>query len=165
MRVQRRKPHDHRRCLMGALSAAARLAAASRLKLTEGRRRVLAILARSHKPLGAYEILDKLQRETRARIAPPTVYRALEFLRNAGLVHRIDTKNAYLACFERGRHHGGVFLICESCGQAHELDDPKLEQNLSLSTKRLGFSARRRTVEISGICAACRLCGKLVPPG
>ena len=156
MSARKRKSHDHRRCLSGALSAAKTLAAAKRLKLTEGRRRVLEIVADSHKPLGAYDILERLQKKSHTPIAPPTVYRALEFLLKAGLVHRIDTKNAYLACFDSGRAHSGVFLICENCGLAREIDDPKLERNLARSTKRAGFSARRKTVEISGTCAACR---------
>ena len=150
------KTHDHRRCLSGALGAAERLAETKNLKLTLGRRRVLEIVAKSHKPMGAYDILDEMQRGRQARIAPPTIYRALEFLTEAGLVHRIDTKNAYLACFEQGRAHSGLFLICERCGAAREIDDQTLSRGLAKSAKRAGFAPSRQTVEIAGTCAACR---------
>src|SRR3954453_3718975 len=91
------KDHDHADCVAAALGAAERLCARRGARLTELRRRVLELIWRSHEPIGAYALLDRLGRE-RGRVAPPTVYRALEFLIAHGLVHRIASLNAFIGC-------------------------------------------------------------------
>jgi Fur family zinc uptake transcriptional regulator len=138
------KRHDHGACLAASLAGSE--------GLTPLRRRVLEIVAASHRPLGAYEILKSL-----ASDAPPTVYRALAHLQKSGLVHRIDSLSAYVACFARtGRPHKSHFLLCRQCGQAHEIRSEPLSSAIAQAAVRQGFAVERETVEIAGLCAACQ---------
>src|SRR5262249_21009161 len=89
--------HDHRRCVADALTRAEEACGARGVRLTPLRRRVLQTLAESHSPLGAYEIVERLKK-TRGSAPAMSVYRALEFLLAEGLAHRIESKNAFLAC-------------------------------------------------------------------
>jgi Fur family zinc uptake transcriptional regulator len=146
--------HDHGACRSDALEAARRLTEGRGLRLTETRARVLEIVAESHKPIGAYDILQRLAGE-RGRAAPPTVYRALSFLVEQGLVHRIDTLNAFIACFDAERSHDAGFLICESCQTVEEIADPALSAAVHGAVAARGFLPRRTVVEISGTCGAC----------
>jgi Fur family zinc uptake transcriptional regulator len=88
--------------------------------------------------------------------APPTVYRALEFLLEQGLVHRVESLNAYIGCTHPGERHATQFLICGRCGTAVELDDPRIAAAIDTSAARLGFEVGARTVEVAGTCAGCR---------
>jgi Fur family zinc uptake transcriptional regulator len=146
--------HDHGACRSFALEAARRLTEGRGLRLTETRARVLEIVAESHKPIGAYDILQRLAGE-RGRAAPPTVYRALGFLVEQGLVHRIDTLNAFIACFDAEMSHDAGFLICESCQTVEEIADPALSAAVHGAVAARGFLPRRTVVEISGTCGAC----------
>jgi Fur family zinc uptake transcriptional regulator len=147
--------HDHRRCVATALSKADAACSASGRRLTPLRRRVLELVWGSHTPVKAYDLLATLGRE-RDQAAPPTVYRALDFLQEAGLVHRIASLNAYVGCGEPGETHAGQFLICVRCGTVAELDEPALSATIAASAARLGFEVRRETIEIEGVCADCR---------
>ncbi|MCC7121167.1 MAG: transcriptional repressor [Gammaproteobacteria bacterium] len=147
--------HDHRRCVSAALSKADATCNASGRRLTPLRRRVLELVWRSHTPVKAYDLLAALGRE-REQAAPPTVYRALDFLLEAGLVHRIASLNAFVGCGEPGPGHTGQFLICTACGTVAELDEPALSKTIAASAERLGFEVRRETIEIAGLCAGCR---------
>src|SRR5580693_2707803 len=115
--------HDHDRCASSAIAHAEAQCAARAQRLTPIRRHVLEALLASHKPLGAYEIIEHLAQHGPAqnRPAPITIYRALDFLRDNGLVHRIESRNAFVAC---GRNHGPdalvAFLLCERCGAVGE---------------------------------------------
>jgi len=142
--------HDHAVCMATTLSAATSLGA----KLTPLRRRVLAIVLESHTPLGAYDVLAALARDG-TRPAPPTVYRALDFLKAQGLVHRIDSRNAFVACFAPGKAHRNHFLLCDKCGRAVELGDDGLDAALEAASRAKGFVVERQTVEITGKCADC----------
>ncbi|MGB8273652.1 MAG: transcriptional repressor, partial [Alphaproteobacteria bacterium] len=117
--------HDHGSCVAAAVEHAARLCAKRHARLTDLRRHVLELVWRSHEPVGAYAILETLRREGR-KAAPPTVYRALEFLLAHGLVHRIESLNAFVGCVRPGSAHGGQFLICSACGAAAELNDGRI---------------------------------------
>ena len=125
-------------------------------RLTPMRRRVLETLAASHKPLGAYEIMDEVARSG-PRPAPITVYRALDFLRLNGLVHRIESRNAFVAC---GRNHGTdalvAFLICERCGAVGEAPAAAVAQPLAAAARSAGFTPTLSVIEITGTCAHCR---------
>lgn len=147
--------HDHAACRAAALEAATRLTESRGLKLTPTRARVLEIVAESHKPVGAYDILQRLAGE-RGRAAPPTVYRALAFLVEQGLVHRIDSLNAFIACFDAEHAHEAGFLICETCRTVEEIADPALFERIRALVAAHDFKASRATVEIAGACAACR---------
>ena len=119
------------------------------------RQRVLALVWQSHKPVGAYEILDKLGEEGR-KAAPPTVYRALEFLIEAGLVHRLDSLNAFIGCPEPERSHTGQFLICRKCRTVTELDDGDIDDLVEQKARTAGFAAEHQMLEVQGLCSECR---------
>lgn len=125
-------------------------------RLTPMRRRVLEILAASHKPLGAYEIMDKVAAQG-PRPAPITIYRALDFLRENGLVHRIESRNAFVAC---GRNHGSdalvAFLICDRCGAVGEAPAAAAVQSLTAAARSAGFAPNLSVIEITGTCSHCR---------
>ncbi|MDP6788456.1 MAG: Fur family transcriptional regulator [Rhodospirillales bacterium] len=124
-------------------------------RLTAIRRRVLEVVWQGHRPLGAYEILETL-RADHAGAAPPTVYRALEFLLGHGLVHRIESLNAFVGCSEPGPSHGGQFLLCRTCGTAAELNDPRIVLAIEDSALESGFHVHHPTIEVSGLCPNCR---------
>lgn len=148
-------PHNHQACMRETLAEAEALAATRGERLTPLRRRVLEIVLESHRPVGAYDVLGALARDG-ARPAPPTVYRALDFLRAQGFVHRIDSRNAFVACFAPAKAHRCHFLLCHRCGRAAEIHDAALDQVLAETARRAGFAAERETVEIAGLCADCR---------
>ncbi len=146
--------HDHHRCVMSAIADAQAICGARGARLTPLRRRVLELVWASHRPVGAYAVLDALGRRGGAG-APPTVYRALEFLLAHGLIHRIESQNAYVGCCQPGERHAGQFLICSSCGNAAELDGDAIAAAVSAEARRHGFAIARQTVEVSGVCAGC----------
>jgi Fur family zinc uptake transcriptional regulator len=124
-------------------------------RLTPMRRDVLAALLVSHRPLGAYEIMDRLAPQG-PRPAPITVYRALEFLRENGLVHRIESRNAFVACVHT--HAAGelvVFLICERCGTVGEAPSAEVASKLRSAARAAGFTPKSPVIEISGVCSHC----------
>jgi Fur family zinc uptake transcriptional regulator len=148
--------HDHARCTADALAHAETLCAERAQRLTPLRRQVLELLLESHKPLGAYEIIERAA-ATGARPAPITVYRALDFLRDNGLVHRIESRNAFVACV--GDHGSGdlvVFLICERCGTVGEAASAAVAAELRQAARKAGFTPKAPVIEISGICSHCR---------
>ena len=148
--------HDHDRCLSDALAHAEAICAARAERLTPIRRRVLEALLASHLPLGAYELIDRLAKQG-ARPAPITIYRALDFLREQGLVHRIESRNAFIACVH---NHAAadpvVFLICERCGAVGEAASLAVAQTLKSAARAAGFTPKSPVIEISGVCSHCR---------
>jgi Fur family zinc uptake transcriptional regulator len=147
--------HDHGHCTAQAIARAEALCATREARLTPMRRQVLAALAESHQPLGAYEVMDRLAGPG-TRPAPITIYRALEFLVDNGLVHRIESRNAFLACINN--HESGasvVFLICERCGAVGEAPSAEVTKTLAAAAKRAGFTPKAPVIEISGICSHC----------
>ena len=148
--------HDHDRCSSDAMAVAEALCAQRGQRLTPIRRKVLAALLASHKPLGAYEIIDRLALKG-PRLAPITAYRALEFLRENGLVHRIESRNAFLACAHNHDETAIVaFLICESCGSVGEIPAAPLAQSFNEAARGTGFAPKLSVVEITGTCAHCQ---------
>lgn len=147
--------HDHRRCIELALDRAEAVCRRRRAKLTALRRRVLELVWSSHEPVGAYELLKRLRRE-RENAVPPTVYRALEFLLRHGLIHRIESRNAFVGCVFAGEMHAGHFLICRDCGTAAELLDPKISEAIASGAAGVGFVVQDDTVEVAGLCPNCR---------
>ena len=146
--------HDHRRCVRAALDQAFVVCASRGLRLTDLRRQVLELVWQSHAPIGAYQILDRLAAR-RGRVAPPTVYRALEFLTREGLVHRIDSLNAYVGCPSPSSPHEAYFFICRGCGEAAEFHDPELASTIGSCVRRAGFRLGSATVELAGLCSRC----------
>ena len=148
--------HDHGHCVATALDAAASLCQRRRARLTPLRRRVLELVWRSHEPQGAYDILDTLGEKGR-RAAPPTVYRALDFLLGQGLIHRIESLNAFVGCVEPSQPHSGHFLICDACGGVAEVNDRRVGEALRASAGAIGFKVERETIELRGLCPACQV--------
>jgi Fur family transcriptional regulator, zinc uptake regulator len=155
--------HDHQRCTADALAHAETLCAERSQRLTPIRRQVLEVLLESHKPLGAYEIMDRAATR-RGRLAPSggrpapiTIYRALDFLRDNGLVHRIESRNAFVACVSN--HATGdlvVFLICDHCGAVGEAASAAVTDQLKAAARAAGFTPKAPVIEIGGVCAHCR---------
>ncbi len=146
--------HDHRACVSDAVAAAAALCRARGARLTELRQRVLELVWGSHEPVGAYDLLDGLAAAGR-RAAPATIYRALDFLVSHGLVHRIESLNAFVGCPDPMTPHAGQFLICRVCGVAAELDDAGIGGAIAESASDLGFRVHQTTVEVLGTCPRC----------
>lgn len=147
--------HDHGHCVGRALAEAERACRQQGLRLTPIRRQVLELIWRDHQPVKAYDLIDAL-RDRGLRTGPPTVYRALDFLREAGLIHRLDTVNAFVGCGAHGRPHAGMFLICGSCGAVVELDAPDPLGLIGIEADRLGFELVTQAVEILGRCKRCQ---------
>jgi Fur family transcriptional regulator, zinc uptake regulator len=147
--------HDHGSCTSAAIAHAEELCAARAQRLTPMRRHVLETLLASHKPLGAYEIIERFADGDRP--APISVYRALDFLRQNNLVHRIESLNAFVACVH---NHAGndpmVFLICERCGAVGEAPGGSVGDALKASSRAAGFTPKTPVIEITGICSHCR---------
>lgn len=149
------RKHDHGRCQRQLMSEARQLCETRKLRLTSRRRQVLEILLASHQPMGAYDILAELNRvNPSAIIAPPIVYRALEFLMSEGLIHRIESRNAFISCVHPGHQCAAQFLICRDCEQVAELEDS--DPPLLVEADNLGFAVDHSVVEITGICAQCQ---------
>jgi len=148
--------HDHGRCADDGLRHAQAVCDGRGQKFTPMRRRVLEAMLSSHRPLGAYEIIDRLA-ERMPRPAPITVYRALDFLIENGLVHRIESRNAFLAC---AHNHDAMstmaFLICERCGLVGELPAASIAASINEAARGSGFAAKMSVVEITGTCAHCQ---------
>src|SRR6516162_5037540 len=148
--------HDHNRCAAEAISHAEAVCRERSQKFTPIRRQVLQALLASHRPLGAYEVIDELAKAM-PRPAPITVYRALDFLMANGLVHRIESRNAYLAC---AHHHDAAalvaFLICERCGAVGEMPSTPVAQRLGAAARASGFAPKLSVIEITGTCAHCQ---------
>ena len=148
--------HDHGRCADEGLRHAEQVCDGRGQKFTPIRRRVLQAMLASHRPLGAYEIIDRLA-EAMPRPAPITVYRALEFLMENGLVHRIESRNAYLACAHNHDAMSTVaFLICDRCGLVGEVPATPIASSINEAARGSGFAAKMSVVEITGTCAHCR---------
>jgi Fur family zinc uptake transcriptional regulator len=149
--------HDHDRCAADAIRHAELVCEGRVQKFTPIRRRVLQALLSSHRPLGAYEVIDELAKSM-PRPAPITVYRALDFLMENGLVHRIESRNAFLACAHDHEAAAMVaFLICERCGSAGEIPAAPVARSLNEAARVHGFAPKLSVVEITGTCAHCQV--------
>ncbi|MDJ1157484.1 transcriptional repressor [Chelatococcus sp. SYSU_G07232] len=140
-----------------AIAAVAEVCRERGIRLTPIRRHVLEALYATHRPLGAYDLAELLAEKDERRVAPITVYRALEFLLGHGFVHKLETKNAFVAC-PHGHAPGElvVFLICESCGGVDEACSPEVGGALTQVLDKARFAPRTQVVEIAGLCAHCR---------
>lgn len=152
------KSHDHKNCREGALDRAADICRRRGARLTDLRRRVLEFIWSGHRPLGAYDILDILRRERRGAEAP-TIYRTLDFLLAQGLIHRIESRNAFVGCSVPETPHDSHFLLCRGCGSAAEINDIRIDDAIRDSASAAGFCIERRTIEVEGLCPECQVLG------
>lgn len=149
------QPHDHLRCINAAISRAKELCQQNSVRLTPIRESVLRILWQQHRPLGAYQIQDQLSRIAEKPVAPPTVYRAIEFLLEQGLIHRISSLNAYIGCPFTGSNHSNLFMICNNCGNTAEVAQNNINSLLQDTSKRVGFTLQSQSLELFGLCPQC----------
>jgi Fur family zinc uptake transcriptional regulator len=138
-----------------ALAQAEAVCRAHGARLTPIRRKVLEALYATHKPLGAYDLAEILGPKGR-RLAPITVYRALDFLIEQGLAHRLASQNAYIALPNSHEDKAVAFLICENCGGVDELASPELSGAFSTLLGQQNFQANNYVLEITGRCSHCR---------
>ena len=137
-----------------AMARAEAMCAESGVRLTPLRRRVFEILWQQPKPLGAYEILDQL-RDEQPGAAPPTVYRALDFLMENLLIHRIEGLNAFIRCANPGAEHAPHLLVCRKCQRATEVQYETIGTAIRRLGEDTGFSVEKAVVEVTGVCADC----------
>lgn len=147
--------HDHDDCAEGVLTRVERLLDGRGVRLTPVRRRTLEILLEAHRAMGAYEVLERLAADGFGK-QPPVVYRALDFLVEQGLVHRIRRLNAFAACMHPGEAHQPVFLICQSCDTVAEAPGARVRAAIEAAAAEVGFAVERATVEAQGLCPACQ---------
>ncbi|WP_404379266.1 Fur family transcriptional regulator [Caenispirillum salinarum] len=151
--------HDHAACVAHGLDAAEARCAEAGARLTPLRKRVLELLlAEGHRAVGAYDLLDRLAEtdDGGKRPAPPAVYRALDFLVDHGLAHRLASVNAFIGCAWPDAAHRPQFLICRDCRAVAELDAGGLARNLDAAAEAAGFTLLDAVVEVDGLCPRCR---------
>jgi Fur family zinc uptake transcriptional regulator len=152
------REHDHTRCAADALTHAEALCRREGLRFTEQRRHVLQALLESHVPASAYDVIERLAGEGAPRLAPVSVYRALEFLTANNFAHRIESMNAYVAC-DRGNDcepGATLFLICDNCGAAAEAPSDAMGALVAREAGERGFALRQPVIEVRGLCSRCR---------
>jgi Fur family zinc uptake transcriptional regulator len=132
------------------------------LRLTPIRARVLGLVAAAGQPIKAYDLLERIRAgndvegEGAGAAAPPTVYRALDFLLANGFIHKLESVNAFIACHHPSTaQHSVPFLICDRCHSAVELEDQDVVAQLEQRAKSLGFQPQAQTLEVHGLCARC----------
>lgn len=141
-----------------ALQAALALCRERGTQMTVLRRAMLEALWQAQRPLGAYDLLSRLEGVLGRKLTPASIYRVLEFLVGEGLVARIESRNGYVPCAHPERVHGCVFFVCDRCTNSVEIEDQALEALIERDAQGLGFQISRRVVELQGICARCREC-------
>lgn len=148
--------HNHHHCVKHALTTAESLCESRGIRLTPLRLQVLKTLWSSHQARGAYDLLQEINAEASRKLAPLSVYRALDFLVQEGLAHRIESLNAYVGCPHPEHRHALQFLICQNCRNVIELEESKVEKALTASATQHGFTQQRAVIEVVGLCAACQ---------
>lgn len=152
---------NHYSCRTTALRSAEKICAERGSRLTNIRRRILEMIWENHQPVKAYDLLEKIRQDNRSMAAaPPTVYRALDFLIEEGLVHKIDSMNAYVGCMHPDTHNDCFFMICLECGTAEECCNDDLAESIMNATRKYRFTPQATTLEIIGTCAQCRKDGQ-----
>ena len=150
-------PDHHVHDAAGFVTAVERACSERGLRLTDIRARVLGLVADAGMPIKAYDLLDKVREgEGAGAAAPPTVYRALDFLLANGFIHKLESVNAFVACHHpNAAQHSAPFLICDACHKAVELEDDHVVATLDAHARALGFSPQTQTLEVHGLCAEC----------
>ncbi len=148
-------PHDHEQCINKALRRADAICSRRGVRLTPLRRQVLQLLWTDHCAVKAYDLLDALK-ELAPAAKPTTIYRSLEFLLEQGLIHRIESLNAYVGCDHAEQEHDKLFLICDRCHKVEERIAEEVMRAVAEETAGAGFVPAHQTLEIHGVCTACR---------
>jgi len=148
------KQHDHNACMDNAVAEAERICNERGTRFTNLRKQILLMIWQGHKAAKAYDLLDQLAKEG-GSAKPPTVYRALDFLMQEGLVHKIESLNAYVGCAHPGDLHISQFLICDECEDVREVTTDDLLQSVNTVAQQSNFTINRQTLELHGLCEVC----------
>ncbi len=146
--------HNHQKCIKTSLSRAQHVCSDSGARLTPIRKKVLELIWQSHKPIKAYDLLALLSDADHLE-KPPTVYRALDFLLENHLIHKIESSNSYIGCEFEHHQLDSKFLVCDQCHEVKELLEPKLNKSLQEASSKQGFTINQTNIEIHGVCARC----------
>jgi len=146
--------HDHNQCIQNAISTAERLCNKRGVQLTPIRHKILELIWNSHKAIKAYDLLDQI-RPINDAAKPSTVYRALDFLLEQGLIHRVESLNAFVGCHSSGTRHDQLLLICTACHNVEERSAPDVFRALDDEMQNAMFAPQRKTIEIHGLCKDC----------
>lgn len=147
--------HDHTLCIRNAISVAEQLCLSRGVQLTPIRHKILELIWNSHKAVKAYDLLDQI-RPVNDAAKPSTVYRALDFLLEQGLIHRVESLNAFVGCHCSGTQHDQLLLICTACHTVEERAAPDVLSALATELSGAGFVPQRKTIEIHGLCKSCK---------
>jgi Fur family zinc uptake transcriptional regulator len=145
---------SHKNCVEDAIKIAEEVCKKQKVKFTNQRKKVLELLWQNHKPVKAYDLLKSLNKAD--SIQPPIVYRALDFLLENGLAHKINSLNSYIGCSHPLKHKNCYFLICLECKEISECCDRELDHLIEKITDKNKFQLQKSILEISGICKNCQ---------
>ncbi len=146
--------HDHNKCVSEALGVAEQLCTVRGVQLTPIRHQVLELIWDSHKAVKAYDLLDRIK-PLQSSAKPATIYRALDFLIEQGLIHRVESLNAFVGCSCSGHQHELLLLICKRCNEVEERPAPKVMEAISQEFQQAGFVPHSKAIEAQGICGKC----------
>lgn len=148
--------HNHQDCIDTALQQARLLCRNRQQRLTPIREQVLRCVWSSHRAIGAYSIIHELAKQSSKAPAPPTVYRALDFLLDSGLIHRVNSLNAFIGCSSPGHPQNSPLLICRLCQNTLELVSTSLDSALAQAAAAQSFTLEQASIEVSGVCQHCQ---------
>lgn len=137
-----------------AIRIARRICGERHLKLTDIRSATLEEIAQSG-PISAYQLMSRLSSRLDRRVDPPTVYRSLDFLMNAGLIARLESRSAFVLRHRPDQLHPSVLMLCDRCDSTVELEDPRLVKLIEADAAALGFRLGGPIIECSGTCQRC----------
>lgn len=146
--------HDHSHCQNKAIRVAEQLCLERGVRLTPIRRKVLELVWENHEAVKAYDLLDRIRPFDRS-VKPATVYRSLDFLLEQGLIHRVESLNAFIGCSHSGEQHEQLLLICERCHEVEERPGNAVMMAVALELEQAGFILHRKAIEIQGLCSRC----------
>ncbi len=147
--------HNHDSCRNKAVKAADKLCAERGVQLTPIRRKTLELIWKSHRAVKAYDLLDQIK-PLQQSVKPATVYRALDFLLEQGLIHRVESLNAFIGCTCSERQHEQLLLICLRCHEVEERPGKLVMQAVSQELSHAGFTPYHKAIEVQGICKHCK---------
>ncbi len=147
--------HNHHQCQTSAVEQARQLCEKNGVRFTKLREQLFTLIWQSHKPVTAYKLLDQIKGSDFSA-TPPTVYRTLDFLLDQGLIHRINSLNAFIGCCQPGKRHTGTFMICEQCDHALEVDNTNILNAIQKVSHQHNFQVKNYITEIYGFCPQCQ---------
>jgi Fur family transcriptional regulator, zinc uptake regulator len=129
----------------------------SDIKITPLRQDVLSILSANKNPMSAYDLLNKLKK-IRPSAEPPTVYRVLDFLAKAKIVHRIESQKTYVCCSQQAHdetQHEAILFFCKKCAKSFEYEGKEVLRSLKQFSVKNKLEIDGAPIEIRGICKEC----------